>query len=148
MSTALPLLAVFAFNSLLVLTAILLHYEVLYQLARRLPEVRIAPRYRVLLGVGVIFIAHVIEIWLFALGYLISLRVEGIGGLVGEPSGQGALMDYVYLSFITFTTVGYGDLVVHGYLRYLTGVEALTGLILITWSASFLFLEMQKDWNR
>ena len=148
MSAALPLMAVFAFNSVLVLTAILLHYEVLYQLARRLPDVRITPRYRVLLGVGVIFIAHVIEIWLFALGYLISLRVEGIGGLVGEPSGHGALMDYAYLSFITFTTVGYGDLVVHGYLRYLTGVEALTGLILITWSASFLFLEMQKDWNR
>ena len=98
MSTALPLLAVFAFNSVLVLTAILLHYEVLYQLARRLPEVGITPRYRVLLGVGVIFIAHVIEIWLFALGYLISLRVEGIGGLVGEPSGHGALMDYAYLS--------------------------------------------------
>jgi hypothetical protein len=56
------------------------------------------------------------------------------------------LLDCVYLSFITFTTVGYGDLVAHGYLRYLTGIEALTGLILITWSASFMFLEMQKDW--
>jgi hypothetical protein len=29
----------------------------------------------------------------------------------------------------------------------LTGVEALTGLILITWSASFLFIEMQKYWT-
>jgi hypothetical protein len=36
---------------------------------------------------------------------------------------------------------------VDGYLRYLTGVEALTGLILITWSASFLFIEMQKYWG-
>jgi hypothetical protein len=51
------------------------------------------------------------------------------------------------LSFVTYTTVGYGDLVAGGYLRYLTGVEALTGLILITWSASFLFIEMGKYWR-
>jgi hypothetical protein len=37
--------------------------------------------------------------------------------------------------------------VAHGYLRYLTGIEALLGLLLITWSASFLFLEMQKYWT-
>ncbi len=47
---------------------------------------------------------------------------------------------------MTFTTVGYGDIVAHGHLRYLSGLEALTGFVLITWSASFLFLEMQKYW--
>lgn len=146
MSNTVSIAMVLVMNTLLVVAAILLHYEVLYQLARRLPQVGVAPRYRVLLGVGVIFLAHVIEIWLFALGYLVSMRIEGIGGLSGEPSGHGLLLDCAYLSFITFTTVGYGDLVAHGYLRYLTGVEALCGLILITWSASFLFLEMQKDW--
>ncbi|MCX7222516.1 MAG: ion channel, partial [Burkholderiales bacterium] len=52
----------------------------------------------------------------------------------------------VYLSFVTFTTVGYGDVVAIGYLRHLGGVEALTGIILITWSASFLFVEMQRNW--
>jgi hypothetical protein len=28
----------------------------------------------------------------------------------------------------------------------LTGIEALTGLVLITWTASYLFIEMQKYW--
>jgi len=56
-------------------------------------------------------------------------------------------MDCVYLSFVTYTTVGDGDVFVNGYIRYLTGVEALTGLILVTWSASFLFLEMQRYWS-
>jgi hypothetical protein len=56
-------------------------------------------------------------------------------------------MDCVYLSFVTFTTVGYGDIVAQGDLRYLTGLEGLTGLILITWSASFLLLEMQSYWS-
>ena len=29
-----------------------------------------------------------------------------------------------------------------GDVRFLAGLEALTGLVLITWSASFLFIEM------
>ena len=62
-------------------------------------------------------------------------------------SGHGILLDCAYLSFVTFTTLGYGEIVAQGYLRYLTGVEALTGFILITWSASFLFIEMQKYWT-
>jgi hypothetical protein len=29
----------------------------------------------------------------------------------------------------------------------MTGTEALTGFLLITWSASFTFLEMQRFWK-
>jgi hypothetical protein len=32
-------------------------------------------------------------------------------------------------------------------MRYLTGIEALTGLVLVAWSASFLYLEMQQNWT-
>ena len=138
----------FVFNTLLALLVILIHYEVLFQLDKRLPRVSHLPaRFKVLAGAGVIFMAHIIEIWIFALGYLLALQFDGMGGLTGEASGHGPLLDYVYLSFITYTTVGYGDVVAHGYLRYLTGIEALLGLLLITWSASFLFLEMQKYWT-
>jgi hypothetical protein len=66
---------------------------------------------------------------------------------IWQNCNHGIVLDYVYLSFVTYTTVGYGDLVASGYLRYLTGVEALVGLILITWSASFLFIEMGKYWR-
>lgn len=144
------MLLTFAFiaNSLLALIAILLHYEVLFQLDKYLPKVaHIAPRFKVLLSVGVIFLAHVLEIWIFALGYYATLQFPLMGSLVGELSGHGVLLDCAYLSFITYTTVGYGEIVAQGYLRYLMGVEALVGLILITWSASFLFIEMQKYWT-
>jgi hypothetical protein len=97
--------------------------------------------------VAVIFMTHVVEIWLFALGYFVTLQFPGMGQLVGSSAGHGVFMDYVYFSFITFTTVGYGDFVAQGYVRYLTGVESLLGLLLVTWSASFLFLEMQKYWT-
>jgi hypothetical protein len=142
------LLTAFAVNSLITLLVFLLHYEVLFQLGRGLPRVRnIAPRFRVLFGVGIIFLAHVIEIWIYGAGYYALLQFPDMGKLVGELSGHGLLLDCVYLSFVTFTTVGYGELVAEGYIRYLTGIEALAGLILITWSASFLFIEMQKYWT-
>ena len=142
------LIIAFIVNTSLALLAILLHYEALFQLDRLLPRLaHIAPRFRVLLGVGSIFIAHVIEIWLFALGYYLTLQFPMMGSLVGNLSGHGILLDCAYLSFVTFTTLGYGEIVAQGYLRYLTGVEALTGFILITWSASFLFIEMQKYWT-
>ncbi len=68
----------------------------------------------------------------------------------GHLSGNydGSLMDSVYFSFTTYTTLGFGDITPFGHLRHLVGIEALTGLVLITWSASFLFIEMQRLWNR
>jgi hypothetical protein len=142
------LLTAFIINSLITLLVFLLHYEVLFQLGKGLPRTqKIAPRFRVLLGVGVIFLAHVLEIWIFAAGYFGMLQFPDMGKLAGELSGHGLFLDCVYLSFVTYTTVGYGELVAEGYIRYLTGIEALAGLILITWSASFLFIEMQKYWT-
>ncbi len=142
------LITAFVINGTLALMAILLHYEALFQLDKNLSKVtHISPRFRVLIGVGAIFMAHVLEIWLFALGYFFTLQFPVMGGLVGNLSGHGILMDCAYLSFVTFTTLGYGEIVAQGHLRYLTGVEALTGFILITWSASFLFIEMQAYWT-
>ena len=141
------LIIAFAVNGSLALLAILMHFEALFQLDKNLPRLaHIPPRFRVLIGVGAIFMAHVLEIWLFALGYFFTLQFPAMGGLVGDLSGHGILLDCAYLSFVTFTTLGYGEIVAQGHLRYLTGVEALTGFILITWSASFLFIEMQRYW--
>ncbi len=89
--------------------------------------------------------AHSVEIWIFAFAYYFMHRVEGWGSL--EGSFNGGLMDCVYFSFTTFTTLGFGDIEPLGDLRYLTGIESLTGLVLITWTASFLYYEMQQFWD-
>ena len=44
--------------------------------------------------------------------------------------------------------MGFGDITPEGPLRLLTAAEALVGLVLITWSASFTFLIMQHTWQR
>lgn len=136
----------FSLNTILMIATILLHYETLFYLDKTLKRLsHIKPRIKVLIGVAVIFVTHIIEIWLFGLGYFLSLYIDGMGEIIGQTGNL--FLDCVYLSFVTYTTVGYGDIVAQGTIRYLTGVEALTGLILITWSASFLFLEMQRYWS-
>lgn len=133
-------------NSIIVSLCVVLHYEVLYQLAKKLPKITLLPKYRVLFGVFVILITHVVEIWLFALGYYSMIHWGQFGSLVGNFDQS--LLDCTYYSFTSYTTLGLGDIAPSGYLRFLTGLEALTGLVLITWSASFLFLEMQKYWPK
>jgi hypothetical protein len=72
-------------------------------------------------------------------------KSEAWGTLTGNFDGS--ILDCVYFSFTTFTTLGFGDIVPIGDLRFLVGIESLTGLVLITWTASFLFLEMQRYWS-
>jgi hypothetical protein len=65
----------FIFNTLLALLVILIHYEVLFQLDKRLPKVSHLPgRFKVLVGAGVIFMAHIVEIWIFAFGFRSSYK--------------------------------------------------------------------------
>nr|WP_298171961.1 potassium channel family protein [uncultured Pseudomonas sp.] len=108
-------------------------------------RMKVRHRLRILFGVVGALIAHAIEVWIFAFAYYLMVRAEGWGHLQGNTDG--GFLDCVYFSFTTFTTLGFGDIQPIGDLRYLTGIEALTGLVLITWTASFLFVEMQRYWN-
>ncbi|MFM8339068.1 MAG: hypothetical protein ACKN9C_03660, partial [Fluviibacter sp.] len=75
-------------NGSLIALAVFIHYETLYTLASHLPRLtRIAPRYRVLLGVFSILIAHAVEIWAFALGYLAMIEL-GLGALFGMTTNS------------------------------------------------------------
>jgi hypothetical protein len=44
--------------------------------------------------------------------------------------------------------LGYGDVLPHGDLRLLAGLEALNGILLIGWTASYTFLSMERFWPR
>ena len=140
------MLSVFLVNSIVVGMVVVIHYEFLYRLTLVIPRIEIAHRYRIVLGVVGALIAHAIEVWIFAVVYYLMHKAEDWGELTGNFNGT--LMDCAYFSFTTFTTLGFGDIEPLGDVRYLTGLEALTGLVLITWSASFLYLEMQKDWDK
>jgi hypothetical protein len=131
--------------SSIVAIAVVIHYEILFQLTTLMPQLKMRHRFRIVLGVLGALVAHIIEIWLFAGAYYLMHQAEGWGELTG--AFLGSFMDCVYFSFTTFTTLGHGDIAPIGDIRYLTGTESLTGLVLITWTASFLYVEMRKFWG-
>jgi Ion channel len=121
-----------------------LHFEILSKCRTYLTRLSHRRRRRVLILIIIILLAHTVEIWIFGLGYFVLIEWLDIGLLNGlEPH---LLPDFVYYSAMVYTTVGFGDIVPTGVIRFMSGVEALTGLVMITWSASYTFLEMQRDW--
>ena len=136
------MLAIFVINSLLVTAAVLIHYEVLRWLTVFIPRLPVQRRLRVLAGVFGCLFAHVAEVWLFAIGYYVLITSGQFGTLKGNYGHS--LLDCSYFSFTTYTSLGFGDIEPFGNIRFLAGLEALTGLVLITWTASFMYIEMLK----
>ncbi|GEK72275.1 MULTISPECIES: ion channel [Halomonas] len=135
-----------ASTTLVVVAAcVLLHFEASSVLSRMMRRTSPSRRRRFLGLMYGLLAAHVLEIWLFGLAawWLTAATAGTVAGTTPMENG----LDYVYLSAITFTTLGYGDVFPEGPLRFLMGTESLTGFMLITWSASLTFLEMQRHWN-
>ncbi|HLG46301.1 MAG TPA: potassium channel family protein [Reyranella sp.] len=92
--------------------------------------------FTVVLGLMVI---HAVEVWLYAGVYL----------------ALGALNDLetaLYFSTASFTTIGYGDVVLDQRWRLVGAIEGANGLLLFGWSTAFLFSvisrmrTLEHDW--
>ena len=129
----------------LVATTVVIHYEVLRLLWVTIPRLRMKHRVRVVIGVFGTICGHIIEVCIFGLAFYLMTHYGDFGTLDGRFDGS--LTDAIYFSFTNYTTVGYGDIEPSGQIRFLAGMEAITGLSLITWSASFMFMEMMKFWE-
>ena len=126
-----------------------LHYETIRMLIAVLHRYQPSKSRPVLVAVVLaLLMAHLIEAAVFALAYhLVVVVPEGaMGRLLG--SYDQSFGDSLYFSLSTYTTVGFGDITPQGHVRMLVGVEALAGLVLVTWSASFTFLIMQRIFAR
>jgi len=124
--------------SAMVLVTVIVHLTGLAMLVRILRShhrlmrpMRVSPL-ALLLGAALgIFAIHTIEIWLYALLYL---RI-------------GASTDFeqaLYFSTVTYSTLGYGDLLLSKDWRILGAIEATTGIIMLGWSTAFLVSLLAK----
>jgi hypothetical protein len=75
---------------------------------------------------GWAILLHLTEITVWALVYYLR-------GAMGD------LPSALYFSAVTYTTTGYGDLVLPKEWRLVGGVEALTGILMCGWSTGFFF---------
>lgn len=86
-------------------------------------------------------VAHMVEMMVFAGGIRLLQYLHD--GVVHENRIE---FQAWYQSAVAYTTLG-DDTPQLSSVRLLLAVEALTGLILITWTASFLFVVMQRTWE-
>jgi len=96
-------------------------------------------------GAAILFVVlglvavHTIEVWLYAFAYLLVSAL---------PDFEAAL----YFSTSSFTTIGYGDVVLDHKWRLVGAIEGANGLLLFGWSTAFLISvtgrmrALEHDW--
>lgn len=133
---------------ILIMLTVGVHYQALYSISVFLERIQTAGRYKVMLGVLMALVAHFIEIWVFGIAYyLMGNYHEGADKLVnvdGEIVSD--FFSCIYFSFASYSSLGFGDIVPEGPIRFMAGSEAVIGLVFIAWTASLLYIEMQKHW--
>lgn len=115
-----------------------IHYCALHSLSKKLPDDERRPSH--LTSLFLVFLVagvHVLEILIFSGGYAIAVHGFEVGGFKG--SFTPGFQDYFFYSLVTYTTVGISSFYPENHLKVISGIEALAGFMMITWSASFLY---------
>jgi len=84
------------------------------------------------------FLAIVIEAWVWALLYLYHPLITTL------PDLETAY----YFSMVTFTTLGYGDVVLIGNWRTLASIQAANGVIVFGWTTALIFVFIQRVYSK
>jgi len=122
-----------------------IHYEVLRVLNDALPRLHIPARPKLLVVIFATFGAHLLEMVVWGVALFMIVGFPSVGGLTGKVPIT--LMNCIYFSAETYSSLGFGDVTPVGHMRLLVGVEALNGLLLVAWSASFAYLSMERFWS-
>lgn len=131
--------------SLLLLAAtIVVHYETLRLVSARIDRKVGASRARLFVVLVFALCSHLVHVFLYAIAYQLIGWQDGFGTIKG---GDGSFADAFYFSITSYTTLGIGDLYPTEAIRLLSGVEALNGLVMVGWTASFTYLTMERFWN-
>ena len=91
--------------------------------------------------------------WLFVCvaGWTVLLHLVEIAVWAAYYVWKAAIPDLqtaFYFSAVTYTTTGYGDVVLPPEWRIIGGVEALTGILMCGWSTGFFFAIVSRMYGR
>ncbi len=88
---------------------------------------------------------HVVIILCFASLLWFASQYLNLGNL--NADGAIGIMDYFYHSAVSYSTLGVSE-VPDGHLKVMTALESLTGIMLLTWSATFFYNVMGRNSKR
>lgn len=129
-----PMLLQMLVGTLLIIACVITHAVCLEGLLKRIKEQapkwdlkypRLGDIVMMIVVVLGLFMAHTIEAWIWAIFYW----------LVGETA---SLSEAVYFSTVTFTTLGFGDVILTNTWRLTSSLQAVSGILLFGWSTAFL----------
>jgi Ion channel len=86
-------------------------------------------------AVLIMYLVAIVEVLIWGAAYIVLGIVEGI-----EKA--------IYFSAVTFTTLGYGDVVLDGSRRLLSAIEAVNGIIMFGWSTAILIAAVERVYYR
>ena len=81
------------------------------------------------------FLISLTEVFIWACAYLALNAIEGL-----ERS--------LYFSMVTFTTLGYGDVLLDEHWRLLASFEAANGIIMFGWTTAIIIAVVQRTYFR
>jgi voltage-gated potassium channel len=93
--------------------------------------------FNVMATATVLLLLHAVEAVFWALLYLL---LPGRAGLEG-------LDQALYLSMVTFTTLGYGDVTLSQDWQLLAGMEAMAGITVFGLTTALLYAVVQRAWH-
>ena len=132
------MIAATAIGIVLFLASLTLHLAML-RLAKKVSPPGLAPAgLRLTGGSLLVLISHM----LVAVGFAWAASL-GLGGFAKEQTMSA--MDYYYFALITVTTVGLGDIYPTDHLRVIAGIASLTGFILISCTAQYVYKTMSQQ---
>ena len=134
--------------ALLSLIVVGLHYEALVFISFFVRKVWKSRRVGVALAVTLALGAHIAEVSVYAVAWylLIEAGAVELGHFEIEAFDPRAI-DIFYFSGTVYTSLGFGDMVPVRGGQVLAVTESVTGLVLIAWTASYTFFEMQTNWK-
>ena len=138
-------LAAIVLAALLIAATIFTHYEILRYTSRGATDLKANPRTRLWMMLTAAMISHLLNVMRYAVAYGLLEDVLGVGSIAGPDSGT--YYDAFYFSITSYTTLGIGDVYPTGEVRLLSGLEALNGLVMVTWTASMTYLHMERFWT-
>lgn len=85
----------------------------------------------------VFLLLHFVEIVLWALLYIV----------LPDKAGLQNVTEAIYFSMITFSTLGYGDITLNADWNFLSGMEAMVGIVAFGLTTALLFAVIQRVWK-
>ena len=91
------------------------------------------------ISITAVFLAlkHYLDVVLWAIAYRFCCGADAFA----------EFNDAVYFSSVTYTSLGYGDIVLEGNWRLLCGIQAMNGILLFAWSTAILITIVRQIWS-